>query len=1441
MDATPELDPAEVLGVRIPACITRVYAEAPTFSSFATAFTIGKSPLRQACHDFQQLADDGAESGAMSADLVTIATRAFRLACDNKTSKLCEPALEGLKLLCATGMIAGSTKAWAPKPKDASPDENDNHDTDKEDASKTDEEQKKEDELVSLVTAVAKCGEVSSSSTHVACVACISSMAESKSFRLRGESLATAARTLLHLSVAALSDDDQVAAKTVMVRVINEAFARAEPSFASRDGESDEANDQSNETIESSDECDALLLTLTLCAIAAKPLDGSNDEYKSHSRVLAMDLIRQLLEGPVAGAWLARWRVHLRKPLCVAVLRAGAGGLDRDGSVQALETRYLGVVGSNPGGVVGSGNPSPKVAKALAPLRALARAAFGVVIIKARKSYKREISALYAPLALAPLEAPAAQSNTLDQNTDPDHQLVALRLVRKLASDPQVLVDVFVNYDCDLNGENLYERTLGALAGAMTPGKGPKQAVRNGALQCVLAMVQSLRVWHARGEAGGGELGESDELKENGGSLRKDPATPVKDTSSGEKTDAADADSEANKFHQMKARKASVEAAVAGFNARPKLASLESCPDLKTDDPTQVASFLLTAKGLDKTAIGELLGGFDDDEVAVMRAFVESHDFAQDDFDVALRRFMSSFRLPGEAQKIDRLMEAFAARYCACNPDVFKDPDAAYVLAFAVIMLNTDAHNPNMDTKMTKKDFVDMATSAESGSGMDQAMLETVYDRIVSEEIVMKDEPPNPKSTVNRKKSSSLGKSLNLATPWARRDTVSAARAKSETVMKETRSLYTANDGSESTEYEPAFHAASEPGLARPMLDAASTPLLGALRKAFECAEDAGHAALPLECARAAFRLANRVQLPEMRDQLAAFLTSAPGIGRQDGMAPQGAEAVMTLLEVAVGESGMPGTCWAAVLEVVSGLDELHAAAHGGCGIPSPDEGVSSNASIAGVQSPTSSLTSTPGAGLEASRTPLGPVSRASRTASGVTNAALSEYPLAPGTSGHMNVDSAPGSPSAVNTTNAPTSGEKNLNSAEKNLAAWLGGAGADAVERVFSGSTRLDSEEIVVFTQALAHVASAELTRPDGSYRTFSLRKLVHVVLHNSGRVRLAWSRVWGVASECLVKACAHADADVVAVAAGGLKEVAYRVLSNAPVSSDRSDVLKPFVSAFKAANGVQSDQSRCAIADALGGALADGNGLALGVTGWRSVLEVLEIASADPSRSVALSALRGVSTAVVETNREKPNALVDCDAVRAIARFAYIPNEGTNTDGDQSMAVSAVSPLDATSLRLVELSAETLRDVAVDAGRALSSSPYANDSTNRTGDEASEPPLDDRERAMGTWRVALASLADAAAGDRLSSSPYANDSTDKSSFVPPPPEPALRGLFEALDAFVGGGEDVVQLPADAWKVAADVAIKPTVDMESRRLRLLETTRTSAGEFLFTNFHTGN
>jgi len=51
-----------------------------------------------------------------------------------------------------------------------------------------------------------------------------------------------------------------------------------------------------------------------------------------------------------------------------------------------------------------------------------------------------------------------------------------------------------------------------------------------------------------------------------------------------------------------------------------------------------------------------------------MYAYVDYFDFGNMEFVPALRQFLDGFRLPGEAQKIDRLMEKFASRYCECNP-----------------------------------------------------------------------------------------------------------------------------------------------------------------------------------------------------------------------------------------------------------------------------------------------------------------------------------------------------------------------------------------------------------------------------------------------------------------------------------------------------------------------------------------------------------------------------------------------------------------------------------------------------------------------------------------------------------------------------------------------------------------------------------------------------
>ena len=70
-----------------------------------------------------------------------------------------------------------------------------------------------------------------------------------------------------------------------------------------------------------------------------------------------------------------------------------------------------------------------------------------------------------------------------------------------------------------------------------------------------------------------------------------------------------------------------------------------------------------------------------------------SMNFAGLSFDMAIRKYLESFRLPGEAQKINRIMESFGKHYHAASPHLFRNADAVYVLAYSVILLNTDQHN----------------------------------------------------------------------------------------------------------------------------------------------------------------------------------------------------------------------------------------------------------------------------------------------------------------------------------------------------------------------------------------------------------------------------------------------------------------------------------------------------------------------------------------------------------------------------------------------------------------------------------------------------------------------------------------------------------------------------------------------------------------------------
>ncbi|XP_052869699.1 uncharacterized protein LOC128275286 isoform X1 [Anopheles cruzii] len=153
---------------------------------------------------------------------------------------------------------------------------------------------------------------------------------------------------------------------------------------------------------------------------------------------------------------------------------------------------------------------------------------------------------------------------------------------------------------------------------------------------------------------------------------------------------------------------------------------------LKTD-AQDVAQFLYKGEGLNKTAIGDYLGEKNDFNEQVLKAFVELHDFTNLILVQALRQFLWSFRLPGEAQKIDRMMECFAQRYCQLNPDIFTNTDTCYVLSFAIIMLNTSLHNPSVKEKPTVEQFISMNRGINNGGDLPRELLESLYESIRAE------------------------------------------------------------------------------------------------------------------------------------------------------------------------------------------------------------------------------------------------------------------------------------------------------------------------------------------------------------------------------------------------------------------------------------------------------------------------------------------------------------------------------------------------------------------------------------------------------------------------------------------------------------------------------------------------------------------------------------
>lgn len=147
--------------------------------------------------------------------------------------------------------------------------------------------------------------------------------------------------------------------------------------------------------------------------------------------------------------------------------------------------------------------------------------------------------------------------------------------------------------------------------------------------------------------------------------------------------------------------------------------------------------------------------------------FTNSHFCA-----ISLRHFLTNcgFRLPGEAQQIDRIMTTFSQCYWEDNAGdyyrcPFDDQDTVFLLSFAIIMLNTDLHKVALPSKsksrrqrkrMTKTEFLNNLRDVSKDDELSHEYLSAIYDSVDAAPIELFDESVVPVLEITMSKVSNV-------------------------------------------------------------------------------------------------------------------------------------------------------------------------------------------------------------------------------------------------------------------------------------------------------------------------------------------------------------------------------------------------------------------------------------------------------------------------------------------------------------------------------------------------------------------------------------------------------------------------------------------------------------------------------------------------------------
>jgi brefeldin A-inhibited guanine nucleotide-exchange protein len=318
----------------------------------------------------------------------------------------------------------------------------------------------------------------------------------------------------------------------------------------------------------------------------------------------------------------------------------------------------------------------------------------------------------------------------------------------------------------------------------------------------------------------------------------------------------------------------------------------------------------------------------DETNIATMHAFVDMLDFSNLKFTEAVRLFLQSFRLPGEAQKIDRFVLKFAERYIAGNPSTeFANADTAYILAFSVIMLNTDAHNKNMkNRRMSKAEFVKNNRGINDGKDLPEEFLGEIYDEIQTNEIKMKDEVELPGT--QPAPAGLAGTLANVGRDLQREAYV----VQSEGMASKTEALFKSMVRQQRRGVVRAtdhFYSASRLEHVRFMFEVAWMPFLAGISAPLQESDELEVVLLCLEGFKAAIKIVCLFDLELERNAFVTTLAKFTFLNNLGEMKTKNVEAIKALLDIAVSDGNNLKGSWKEVLTCVSQLERMQLISNG--------------------------------------------------------------------------------------------------------------------------------------------------------------------------------------------------------------------------------------------------------------------------------------------------------------------------------------------------------------------------------------------------------------------------------------------------------------------------------------------------------------------------------